>query len=116
MHKHFHRIIDTFAKFKADADAGPHDNNTSPASIKYHQAVLSRTKSSHGQDPGRAREARGGTNYAHHLPDGFSRFPPHTCARSRAPGAALPTALRSGARAVSGWRGTALAPEPRRQP
>ena len=26
MHKHFHRLIDTFAKFKADADAGLHDN------------------------------------------------------------------------------------------
>ena len=45
MHKHFHRLIDTFAKFKADSDARPLDNNTSPASIKFHQAVFSRTKS-----------------------------------------------------------------------
>ena len=45
MHKHFHRLIDTFAKFKADADARPHDDNTSPASIKFHQSVFSRTKS-----------------------------------------------------------------------
>jgi len=46
MHKHFHRLIDTFAKFKADADAGTPDDNTSPASIKFHQSVFSRTKSS----------------------------------------------------------------------
>jgi hypothetical protein len=26
MHKHFYRLIDTLAKFKADADAGPLDN------------------------------------------------------------------------------------------
>ena len=45
MHKHFHRLIDTFAKFKADADAGTPDDNTSPASIKFHQSVFSRTKS-----------------------------------------------------------------------
>ncbi len=45
MHKHFYRLIDTFANFKADADAGPHDDNTSPASIKFHQSVFSRTKS-----------------------------------------------------------------------
>ena len=45
MHKHFHRLIDTFAKVKADADAGPPDDNTSPASIKFHQSVFSRTKS-----------------------------------------------------------------------
>jgi len=42
---YFHRLIDTFEKFKADADARPHDNNTSPASIKFHQSVFSRTKS-----------------------------------------------------------------------
>ena len=45
MHKHFHRLIDTFAKVKADADAGTPDDNTSPASIKFHQSVFSRTKS-----------------------------------------------------------------------
>ena len=39
MHRHFHRLIDTFAKFKADADAGPHDS-TSPALNKFHQAVF----------------------------------------------------------------------------
>ena len=45
-YKHFHRLIDTFAKFEADADAGPLDDNTSPALIKLHQSVFSRTKSS----------------------------------------------------------------------
>ena len=37
MHKHFHRLIDNFAKFKADAHARPHDDSISPASIKFHQ-------------------------------------------------------------------------------
>ena len=45
MHKHFHRLIGTFAKFKADVDAGPLDANASPASTKFHQSVFSRTKS-----------------------------------------------------------------------
>ena len=84
MHKHFHRLIDTFAKFKADADAGPLDNNTSPASIKFHQSVFSRTNSLlNVQDPGRAREVRGGANHARHSPvfspASFSRFPPRAC-------------------------------------
>ena len=30
MHKHFHRLIDTFAKFKADADAGTPTTTPAP--------------------------------------------------------------------------------------
>jgi hypothetical protein len=43
-HKHFYRLIDTFAMLKADADAGPRDNNTNPTAAKFHQTVFSRTK------------------------------------------------------------------------
>ena len=45
MHRHFHHLIDTFAKFKVDADARPHDNNTSSALIKFHRSVFQRTNS-----------------------------------------------------------------------
>ena len=61
MHKHFHRLIDTFAKFKADADAGPHDDNTSPVDQVSPIGFFAHEVFSHGQDPGRAREVRGGT-------------------------------------------------------
>ena len=39
MHKHFHRLLDTFAKFQADADAGPLDDDTDPAKAMLHQRV-----------------------------------------------------------------------------
>jgi len=44
VHKQFYKLIDTFAKFKADADAGPLDNNTNPTAAKFHKTVFSRTK------------------------------------------------------------------------
>jgi hypothetical protein len=44
VHKHFYKLIDTFAKFKADADAGTLDNNTNPTAAKFHKTVFSRTK------------------------------------------------------------------------
>ena len=44
VHKHFYRLLDTFAMLKADADAGPLDNNTDPAKAKFHKTVSARTK------------------------------------------------------------------------
>jgi len=44
VHKQFYRLIDAFAKFKADADAGPQDNNTDPATAKLHKAIFAQTK------------------------------------------------------------------------
>ena len=44
MHAHFHRLLDTFAKLKAYADAGPLGDNIDPAKAKYHKSVYGRTK------------------------------------------------------------------------
>ena len=44
MHKHFYQLLDTFAKLKADADAGPLDGDTDPVKAKYHKTVLARAK------------------------------------------------------------------------
>ena len=44
MHRDFYRLLDTFAKLKADADAGPLDDNTDPAKAKFHKTVFARTK------------------------------------------------------------------------
>ena len=69
MHQHFRRLIDTFANFKADADAGPLDNNTDPATAKLAQdGFFAHEIFTHGQDSGRARQVRGGRNHAHHPP------------------------------------------------
>ena len=45
MHKHFSHMLDTFVKLKADADAGPIDDDTDPAKAKLHKPVFARTKS-----------------------------------------------------------------------
>ena len=44
MHRDFYRLLDTFAMLKADADAGPLDDNTDPAKAKFHKTVFARTK------------------------------------------------------------------------
>lgn len=44
IYTHFHRLLDTFAKLKADADAGPLDDDIDPAKAKYHRTVLRRAK------------------------------------------------------------------------
>ena len=44
MHKDFYQLLDTLAKLKADADAGPLDDDTDPVQAKYHKAVLARAK------------------------------------------------------------------------
>ena len=44
MHEHFYHHIDTFAKLKADADAGPLDDDTDPAKAKYQKTVFVRAK------------------------------------------------------------------------
>ena len=45
MHRDFYRLLDTFAKLKADADAEPLDHDTDPAKAKFHKTVFARTKS-----------------------------------------------------------------------
>jgi hypothetical protein len=44
MHAYFYQLLDTFAKLKADGDAGPLDDDTDPAKAKYHKAFLARAK------------------------------------------------------------------------
>ena len=79
MHRDFYRLLDTFAMLKADADAGPLDDNTDPAKAKFHKTVFARTKYAL---MGRIQVARvkcvDGTNHAHHLP---AHKAPHRGAR-----------------------------------
>jgi hypothetical protein len=86
MHKHFHRLIGTFAKFKADVDAGPPRrqrqprlDQVSPIGFFAHEIL------SHGQDSSRAREVRGGTDHVHH-PPAHPPPPPRALARERQAG------------------------------
>ena len=55
MHKDFCQLIDTLAKFKAEADAGPLGDDTDPVQAKYQKAVLARAKAAF---TGRIRAAR----------------------------------------------------------